>query len=371
VRSANGGDGAFSAAKLQHDLTRSLEATAWTNLYNTCGRYQQALLTSLSLNPATSAWLSAPPLSAEPGYRLSNEDYRLAIRHRLGQLPYDELRDEQCVACAGKNTRTPSLLVDPDHAHSCTLQEGASVRRRHDALKLTLAKLARSCGYLVEVEPRFPTTLESRLDLSTGQLTRYVHKTLEHGDLLLIRGATRELIDTSVARPNTLTRMAGSARSGAHLKPLVAAAETEARKHAASARATAGSWCRSCWRVPAHSAARPRDCCSAWLRTRSTNRPKHSSPTRSACSAARCRPATRLCPAPAPPICCCTRFGAATANACCPPVPAAARATASTGSRTMRATSSRPSCMPAIAARASALSAWLPKPRARLYSLVL
>jgi len=41
-----------------------------------------------------------PPLSSEPGYRLHDEDYRLAIRHRLGQLPFDDLRDELCIGCA-------------------------------------------------------------------------------------------------------------------------------------------------------------------------------------------------------------------------------------------------------------------------------
>ena len=79
-------DSFSSAVKLQHDLTRSLEATAWFHLFNSCGRYQQAILTSLSLNPSTSAWLSMPPLSSEPGYRMRDEEYRLAIRHRLSQV---------------------------------------------------------------------------------------------------------------------------------------------------------------------------------------------------------------------------------------------------------------------------------------------
>lgn len=51
----------FSALKLQSDLIRSLEATAWLRLFNGCGRYQQAALTSLSMNAtscshATSCW---------------------------------------------------------------------------------------------------------------------------------------------------------------------------------------------------------------------------------------------------------------------------------------------------------------------------
>ncbi len=32
----------------------------------------------------------------QPAYRLRNEQFRLAVRHRLGMLPYDDLRDEYC-----------------------------------------------------------------------------------------------------------------------------------------------------------------------------------------------------------------------------------------------------------------------------------
>jgi hypothetical protein len=94
---------------------------------------------------------------------MRDEDYRLAIRHRLGQLPYDDLRGELCVGCARRNTETPSLLDDPDHSHSCNLQHGVSVKQRHDDIKQVLAELARSCGYRVEVEPRFPITVETEL----------------------------------------------------------------------------------------------------------------------------------------------------------------------------------------------------------------
>lgn len=55
---------------------------------------------------------------------------------------------------------------------------------------------------------------------------------LEHGDLLLVRGSTRELIDVTVARPTTLTLLHGSASGGAHMQPLVATAQAEKRKHA-------------------------------------------------------------------------------------------------------------------------------------------
>ena len=235
VRSVRGSaaDSFSSAVKLQHDLTSSLEATAWFHLFNSCGRYQQAILTSLSLNPSTSAWLSMPPLSSEPGYRMRDEEYRLAIRHRLGQLPYDDLRGELCVGCARRNTETPSLLDDPDHSHSCNLQHGVSVKQRHDDIKQVLAELARSCGYRVEVEPRFPVTVETRYDPTPGsrQHVQHINKPGQHGDLLLVRGSTRQLIDVTVARPTTLTLLRGPASTGSHLQPLAAAAQAEKRKH--------------------------------------------------------------------------------------------------------------------------------------------
>jgi hypothetical protein len=235
VRSVRGSaaDSFSSAVKLQHDLTRSLEATAWFHLFNSCGRYQQAILTSLSLNPSTSAWLSMPPLSSEPGYRMRDEEYRLAIRHRLGQLPYDDLRGELCVGCARRNTETPSLLDDPDHSHSCNLQHGVSVKQRHDDIKQVLAELARSCGYRVKVEPRFPITVETRYDPTPGsrQHVQHINKPGQHGDLLLVRGSTRQLIDVTVARPTTLTLLRGPASTGSHLQPLAAAAQAEKRKH--------------------------------------------------------------------------------------------------------------------------------------------
>ena len=231
ARSTRNSDSFSLAVHLQHDLTRSIEATAWVKLFNGCGRYQQATLTSLSLNPSTSVWLTTPPLSSEPGYRIRCEDYRLAVRHRLGQLPFDDIRGEMCIGCARRNTDTPALLVDPDHAHSCTLQEGVSIKHRHDAVKQVLAELARSCGYHVEVEPRFPAIIESRVDPVTRRPAQCAVKSLAHGDLLLVRNSTRQLIDVTVVRPTTLTLQRGPASSGAHMQPLVAATQAEKRKH--------------------------------------------------------------------------------------------------------------------------------------------
>jgi hypothetical protein len=115
VRSVRSDDHSFSAVKLQRDLTGSFETSVWLRLFNSCGPYQQAVLTSLSLNRSTSAWLSMSLLTSEPGYRMQDEQYRLAIRHRLGHLPFDDLREEYWVGCANCNTKMPPLLADPDH----------------------------------------------------------------------------------------------------------------------------------------------------------------------------------------------------------------------------------------------------------------
>lgn len=141
------------------------------------------------------------------------------------------MRATQCIGCARRNIETPALLDDPDHAHSCALQQGVSVKRRHDALKQVLAELARSCGYHVEIEPRFPATVEMRLDVTTGERVRVVTRPLTHGDLLLVRNSTRQLIDVTVVRPTTLTLLRGPTSSGSHLQPLVAATHAEKRKH--------------------------------------------------------------------------------------------------------------------------------------------
>ena len=200
-------------------------------LFNSSGRYQQAIITSLTLNPSTSAWLSTPPLLTQPAYCMRDDEYLLAVRHRLGLLPYDDLRDALCVSCGVRNTDTPSLLADPDHMRSCTLQQGASVKQCHDALKQALAELARSCGYLVEVEPFFPARVTTHHDAATGAQVHRVERTGQHGDLLLLRNNTRELIDVTVVRPTSLTELRGSNSSGSHVAPLAAATRAEADKH--------------------------------------------------------------------------------------------------------------------------------------------
>jgi hypothetical protein len=223
-----------SSPKFQHRLTYAMEEVQWRRLYHSSGRYQQALLISITQNPSTSVWLTTPPLESEPGYSMSDLAYRLACRHRLGLLPYDDLRSKACVTCARRNVETPTLLDDPDHAHSCTLQEGTSVKFRHDTSKMVVAGLVRSCNAHVVVEPQFPPLLVTELDTTTGRPITSVRPPVGiHGDLLVVHHNTCQLIDFTVARPTQMTLLRGSA-TGTDMTfthPLVAAAAAEKRKH--------------------------------------------------------------------------------------------------------------------------------------------
>ena len=223
-----------SALKLQHAVTASLEATAWMRLFNGSGRYQQTILTSLTLNHSTSAWLTLSPLCDVPAYCMRDADYRLAARHRLGMLPYSQLRDEWCSGCATRDCEATALLNDPDHAHSCIAQRGGSRQHRHDAVKNALAGLARSCGFHVEVEPQFPLVPR----VSTAAAAAAANKRQQsdepdkrRGDLLLLRDNVRLLIDVTVVRPTAPTQLRAASATGPHLQPLAAAAAAELQKH--------------------------------------------------------------------------------------------------------------------------------------------
>jgi hypothetical protein len=91
----SGGKGIRSASiplnKLQHAITVRLENAIYAKLYSSCQLYQQTIMnatTNSKENTGSSAFLSV--LANEPGYRMSDEHFVLAVRHRLGLLPYDD-----------------------------------------------------------------------------------------------------------------------------------------------------------------------------------------------------------------------------------------------------------------------------------------
>ena len=215
------------AQKLQHEITQRLEKGVYFDLFNASSRYHQTILTSISRNVATSGYLTHLP--TEPAYRIGDDSLRLAIRSRLGMLPYDHLRDEQCEGCKRSLLATPAFADNPDHFHSCGHTAGRSVTQRHDQLKHALAKLARSVGFVVIVEPKFPATFTHHIDAATGHSSLTALKTDERGDLLLIRHDKKLLVDIRVCRPTCLSELQRSDKG--NREPLITAAAHEKLKH--------------------------------------------------------------------------------------------------------------------------------------------
>jgi hypothetical protein len=156
------------AEKLQRDLTEKAEAKRLKELIADCKPFQQTILRELSANPQSGAWLLALP--SNPSYRLRDDDYRMAVRKRLGMLPDNSLTEAACLACHGRNKNLPQLKQDPHHAEACLQQTGTSVTERHDAVARVVGQLARSVGATVQMaEPILGPALVESTDPETGE----------------------------------------------------------------------------------------------------------------------------------------------------------------------------------------------------------
>jgi hypothetical protein len=108
------------ALKLQHELIAQIEEEELQKLMNECRPFQKTILAELNHAAQSGPWLLALP--SEPSYRLKDDEYRMAVRKRLGLLPEHSLVDESCLACHGRNTELPQLKCDPHHAKACVPQ---------------------------------------------------------------------------------------------------------------------------------------------------------------------------------------------------------------------------------------------------------
>jgi hypothetical protein len=219
----------FLASKLQHDITARIEQGMYTDLFNDSSRYHQTILTAISRNFAVSGYLTQLP--TEPEYRMRDEAFRLAVRTRFGMMPYDQLRQERCEGCKSNLRETLAFANDPDHFHSCGHTTRKSVTNRHDQLKFAIAKLARSVGFVVIVEPKFPATVVHNINPATGTSTMsFTQPPSElRDDLLLIRHDKKLLLDIRVCRPTNNTVLAAHAK--VNVEPLITAMAHEQQKH--------------------------------------------------------------------------------------------------------------------------------------------
>jgi len=208
---------AFTVAKkLQHNTTEQIERLLAERLQEACAPFQRTILTELDHAAQSGAWLLALP--TEPTHRLRDDEYALATRKRLGMLPHTSLRDDSCLACHGRNLHLPQLRADPHHAEACVQQTGASVTQRHNLLVHTLAELARSVGGSVRTDqPALGSALVQVTDATTGETREELQRSQLRGDLLVVHGAKRILVDVTVPRataPTNLSRSAAGQRPG-------------------------------------------------------------------------------------------------------------------------------------------------------------
>jgi len=224
------------AMLLQKDITAALEQQLHERMLTELGSYQQAIVSSLSAAPQSGAFLTVLP--TERAYRLSDEQMRLAIRHRLGMLPALSLRADSCLSCHARNTvHQPEFVADPGHFEACIgrAPAGASVTSRHHRIAGVLAGLARSVGYTVVREPPFGSVVatSSATDPDTGAPFDVDDVFIDdaRGDLLLIRGDERLLVDVTVVRPTAPTHLR-NARLAVATKGLACAAAAERAKQA-------------------------------------------------------------------------------------------------------------------------------------------
>jgi len=224
------------AQHMQKEITLAIEQRIYDDLVETSlGAYQQAICRSLSAGPHSGAFLTVLP--TEKAYRMSDEHMRLAFRHRLGMLPAVSLLGETCISCHARNSvRQPEFISDPQHFEACIGRNphGTSITSRHHAVAAVLGTLARSVGYSVIREPTFGSIVVKTPSIDPTSGASIEVESLEHdldrGDLLLIRGDERLLVDVTVVRPTATTHLRNSHLS-VTTKGLSCAAAADKMKH--------------------------------------------------------------------------------------------------------------------------------------------
>lgn len=190
----------LQADHLQKVLTQCAEDLIIRAHFASATRYQQTLLTSLTKTSGSSAFLTLLPV--EPEYRMGSAEFRLAVRHRLGLVPFDCLLDETCRVCPAGT----SFAADPDHFHACVKHRRTLVTARHSDLMAAVMSLARSVGFYASREPTDharPAELEFRKD------TVSIEEYNSHADILLLKHNLKIYVDVSVVRstsPSKITK---------------------------------------------------------------------------------------------------------------------------------------------------------------------
>jgi hypothetical protein len=180
--------------ELQRQACHQIEAATYTRMHHQSSSYRKALLTSL-VAPGSSHWLSTIP--TQPTYRMKDESVRLACRHRLGLLPFDQLINRNC-SCI----KHDSFNDDPDHFHSCVKYKRTALTYRHDNIVQVVCDLARLAGFSATREPNGHIRPENIANSNPCS-----EEYNQHADILLVKYDMKLYLDVSIARPTTASQL--------------------------------------------------------------------------------------------------------------------------------------------------------------------
>jgi hypothetical protein len=192
-------DAFLQAEQLQHEATMQIEESLRTSLFHASSLIRRTLMTA-NTAPHSSAYLTVLPV--RPCYRMADAAMRLAVRHRLGLLPYDSLAPVHCV-CRPHT----SFLTDPDHFHSCEKFKRTFLTQRHNNLVQVVMDLAINAGFIAIREPNTHIRPTAVADAPADSK----HYNL-HADILLLKHDRKYYIDVTVARPTNESNLRGRPR---------------------------------------------------------------------------------------------------------------------------------------------------------------
>jgi len=202
---------------LQRSLSAQLSKSQYQTLLNDLQGNDAALarLRSCS-NSSASMWLTASP--ENENLMLRSDEFRLALRHRVGLPPTDHLPSPFCL-CSATVGREGDLKEDPQHFYSCILLMNNGARERHQRIVYALKEVCEAAGleastsveHLSASPPLHPGASAS----SASSLPPNGGKEAQHvvPDLMVFLGDKRYLLDISVTCPSAKSYMAQAARN--------------------------------------------------------------------------------------------------------------------------------------------------------------
>ena len=166
------------ATALQHLLSAIVDRSSEKKMREKISAADLSRIVCLQQRGA-GAWLTVPPLHR--ALRLSTDQFRVAIRLRLGLAPIDDM-PESCLFCTKSGGR--NLKADPSHFLSCRHKVTlGAVTHRHNVLVDVLASIIRKHGNSAAKEPTYLSRLDNKrvdLDVSMGLSRFAIDVTVRH-----------------------------------------------------------------------------------------------------------------------------------------------------------------------------------------------